>query len=115
MLRRAALPSLWWLAGPLLLAWSHDAPRDNPLDPQLTPPVQLQVALDDTAGTATLTWTRYEGEAEFGEYWVLRATVPSPRSCPLTSTDAGQRPRESHPDSGTDTEAVDRSRPSRST
>jgi len=67
-------PSLWWLATPLLLALacSHDSPRDNPLDPTLTPPVELQVALDDTAGTATLTWTRYEGEAEFGEYWVLR-------------------------------------------
>jgi len=33
--------------------------------------------------------------------------VPFPRSCPLTSTHAGQRPRESHPDSDTDTEAVD--------
>ena len=68
------VPSLRWLAGLLLLALacSHDAPRDNPLDPQLTPPVELQVALEDTAGTATLTWSRYEGKAKFGAYWVLR-------------------------------------------
>ena len=74
MPRTPVAPFLWWLAGPLLLALacSHDAPRDNPLDPTLTPPVQLQVALDDTAGTATLTWTRYEGEQPFAAYWVLR-------------------------------------------
>ena len=74
MPRIRSFSSLWWLAGPPLLALScsHDAPRDNPLDPTLTPPVELQAALDDTAGTATLTWTRYEGEAEFGEYLVLR-------------------------------------------
>jgi len=34
--------------------------------------VQLQVSLDDTAGTATVTWTPYDGEAEFAAYWVLR-------------------------------------------
>ena len=81
MLRTRKVSSLWWLAGPLLfaLACSHDSPRDNPLDLTLTPPVELQVALDDTAGTATLTWTRHEGEAEFGEYWVLRNEVESTR------------------------------------
>jgi len=63
----------------LALACGHDAPRDNPLDPQLTPPVELRVALDDTAGTATLTWSRYEGEADFGAYWVLRNEVESTR------------------------------------
>jgi len=74
MPRTPEVPSRWWLAGPLLLALScsHDTPRDNPLDPQLTPPVELQVVLDDAAGTATLTWTEYQGEAEFGAYWVLR-------------------------------------------
>ena len=74
MPRMPVVPSLWWLVGPLLLALacSHDSPRDNPLDPQLTPPVQLQVALDDTAGVARLTWTRYSGEQPFGAYWVLR-------------------------------------------
>jgi len=29
---------------------SHDSPRDNPLDPHLTPPVVLQVVVDDTRG-----------------------------------------------------------------
>ena len=43
--------SRWWLLGPLflVLCCSHDAPRDNPLDPHLTPPVELQVAVDDAA------------------------------------------------------------------
>ena len=81
MSRAPQVSSLWWLGGPLLLALScsHDAPRDNPLDPQLTPPVELQVVLDDTVGTATLTWTRYEGEAEFGEYRVLRSRLEEER------------------------------------
>ena len=83
---------LWWLTGTLLLALacSHDSPRDNPLDPTLTPPVELQVALDDTAGTATLTWTRYEGEAEFGEYWVLRNVPGLVRVDTTVLTDPGQ-------------------------
>ena len=59
----------------LLLAACHDAPRKNPFDPELTPAVELTVALDDTAGTATLTWTRYAGETEFAEYRVLRNVV----------------------------------------
>ena len=46
---------LYWA---VLLAACHDAPRNNPFDPALTPPVELEVALDDTAGTATLTWSR---------------------------------------------------------
>jgi len=81
MPHRPVIPSLWLLTAPLLLALacSHDSPRDNPLDPTLTPPVELQVTLDDTAGTATLTWTRYGGEAEFGEYWVLRNISESTR------------------------------------
>ena len=61
----------------LLLAACHDAPRKNPFDPQLTPPVELSVALDDTAGTAMLTWTSYTGEAEFAEYRVLRNVAKS--------------------------------------
>ena len=74
MPRTPNLYSLWWLAGPLVvaLACSHDSPRDNPLDPKLTPPVDLQVALDDSAGTATLTWTRYEGTQPFAEYLIQR-------------------------------------------
>ena len=46
-----------------LLGCSHDARRENPLDPELTPAVTLSVAADDTAGTATLTWTRSEGRS----------------------------------------------------
>ena len=65
--------SIWLLTGLLALtACGHDSKRDNPLDPELTPPVQLQVAIDDTAGTATLSWAPYEGEAPFAAYWVLR-------------------------------------------
>ena len=59
----------------ILLAFGgcgHDAKRDNPFDPELTPAVEVQVALDDTAGTATLSWTPYAGEAPFEAYWVLR-------------------------------------------
>ena len=90
MPRTPVVPSLWWLAGLLLLALacSHDSPRDNPLDPTLTPPVELQVTLDDTAGTVTLTWTRYEGEAEFGEYWVLRQVFDRVTVDTLTSSTA---------------------------
>jgi hypothetical protein len=38
----------------------------------LTPAVELRVAANDTSGTATLTWTTYDGETAFGEYLVLR-------------------------------------------
>jgi hypothetical protein len=58
----ATSKSVWLLFGLLLLgACSHDTKRTNPLDPVLTPAVELEVALDDTAGTASLTWTAYVG------------------------------------------------------
>ena len=60
-----------------LLACSYSSKRDNPLDPELTPPVELEVALDDTAGTTTLTWNLYEGETPFAAYWVLRGLQAS--------------------------------------
>ncbi len=63
---------LVFLVWAVLLPSCHDAPRNNPFDPALTPAVTLAVALDDTAGTATLTWTRYEGQQPFREYRVLR-------------------------------------------
>ena len=72
MLRLLAISSRWWPAGLLVLSACHDAPRDNPFDPELTPAVELSVALDDMAGTVTLTWTPYEGETLFAAYWVLR-------------------------------------------
>ncbi len=64
-----------WL--PLILAACHDARRENPFDPELTPAVELQVALNDTAGRATLIWTPYEGEQSFVAYWVLRNIAKS--------------------------------------
>ena len=52
---------------------SHDAKRSNPLDPLLTPAVELAVALDETAGTATVTWSAYEGAAPFAGYRLIRS------------------------------------------
>lgn len=59
----------------LLLAACHDTQRNNPLDPELTPEVELTVALNDTAGTARLTWTPYTSDTPFAEYWLLRNIV----------------------------------------
>lgn len=56
----------------LIVACSHDSARENPLDPGTTPVVALTAAVDDTAGTVTLTWSAYEGGTEFSEYLVLR-------------------------------------------
>ncbi|NKB68638.1 MAG: hypothetical protein GKR89_16365 [Candidatus Latescibacteria bacterium] len=56
----------------LALVACHDTDRDNPLDPQLTPAVELAITLDETTGTATLTWTPYQGDIPFAEYQVLR-------------------------------------------
>ncbi|MEW6754876.1 MAG: fibronectin type III domain-containing protein [Candidatus Latescibacterota bacterium] len=50
----------------------HEASRDNPVDPALTPPVDVEVTVDDTAGTATVTWSAYGGSPPFAAYWVLR-------------------------------------------
>ncbi len=57
---------------PLLLIACHNTQRDNPLDPQLTPAVELSVVLEDTAATAVLSWSPYQGEPLFAEYQVLR-------------------------------------------
>jgi hypothetical protein len=51
---------------------AHDSDSANPLDPDLTPPVELVTAIDDTTGTVTLTWTTYAGRAAFDQYWILR-------------------------------------------
>ena len=66
--------SPWYLSALLVLALGacHDARRENPLDPELTPPVTLEVAFDDSAGSATLSWTPYEGSQSFAAYWVLQ-------------------------------------------
>ena len=67
------------------LSSCHDAPRSNPMDPQLTPAVTLTVATDDTTGVATLTWTRYAGPAPFAQYVVLRNAVRSSEVVPLAT------------------------------
>ena len=56
----------------LLLVACNDTRRNNPLDPELTPAVELAVALDDTTGTAALTWTPYQGDTPFAAYQILR-------------------------------------------
>ena len=51
----------------------YDGHRDNPLDPKLTPAVELlDVQVDEGEGTATLMWTEYEGEMGFASYRVER-------------------------------------------
>ena len=50
----------------------HDARRSNPVDPDLTPPVELTATLDPGAGSVTLSWSRYAGSAAFARYLVLR-------------------------------------------
>lgn len=56
----------------LLVACGHDAGRDNPVDPELTPAVGLVAALDDTSGAVTLAWGEYSGRSRFAAYLVLR-------------------------------------------
>lgn len=57
----------------LLLMACHDAPRKNPFDPALTPPVEVDRAeTDKMEGTVFLQWSRYEGQQSFAEYRVLR-------------------------------------------
>ena len=45
-----------------LLGCSHDAKRENPLDPELTPPVRLVVTVGDSTGVASLTWSAYTSQ-----------------------------------------------------
>ena len=73
--RRAALALT--AAFTLIHAGCHDARRDNPLDPELTPPVEPQATLVDSAGAVVLTWQPYAGTADFAEYRVLRNQVNS--------------------------------------
>ena len=77
MTRPAILHLGFCLAGLLLVTACHDASRKNSFDPALTPEVELEVALGDTAGTAALTWNPYAGEMPFAEYQVLRNILHS--------------------------------------
>ncbi len=56
-----------------LLCACHDAHRSNPMDPVLTPPVELNASVDDTSGAVILRWTRYQGQQPLDCYRVLRA------------------------------------------
>ena len=58
----------------LLGACSHDAPRQNPLDPELTPAVTLEAVVHDSTGAVTLSWSLYAGEQPFAAYRVERKT-----------------------------------------
>ena len=58
-----------------LLGCSHDTTRENPLDPELTPPVTLTSVIDSTTGVVTLSWTPYSGDTRFAAYQVLRNVV----------------------------------------
>lgn len=71
----------------LLLFACHDTKRNNPLDPQLTPAIELQVAVDDTAGVVRMSWTPYAGSQDFGDYLVLRAEAGSELSDTLRLID----------------------------
>ena len=55
-----------------LLGCSHDVKRENPLDPELTPPVTLTAVMDSTSGVVSLSWTPYSGDTRFASYQVLR-------------------------------------------
>ena len=68
------------MVGAVLLCGSigcHDAVRENPFDPALTPAVELTVVLDEGNGTAALNWSEYAGTVAFAEYRVLRNAVRS--------------------------------------
>lgn len=81
VLRRLVIP----LA--LLAGCSHDAARENPLDPELTTPVRLSVAIDDSAGAARLSWTPYADGPAFARYDVLRSLRDSRRTDTLAVID----------------------------
>ena len=61
----------------LLVACGHDASRENPLDPELTPAVGLVAVVDDSAGVVLLSWDQYRGQSDFGTYVVLRNQAQS--------------------------------------
>jgi len=66
-------PKIGTIALVLSLTACHDAPRKNPFDPALTPPVEMQRAeTDKMEGTVFLQWSRYEGRESFAEYRILR-------------------------------------------
>ena len=75
----------------LLVGCSHAAKRENPLDPALTPAVELRAV---AIGTTQLDWSPYQGDTPFAAFRVLRkiqgqeqvdilATITAPAGRPL--------------------------------
>lgn len=54
------------LAALLLPTVRHDAPRKNPFDPELTPPVELSVALRKSWGYALRSSTTLDNISQIG-------------------------------------------------
>jgi hypothetical protein len=56
-----------------MLLSCHDAQRENPVDPELTPAVPgLAITVSDSLGTVQLAWSAYRGAMGFAAYHVLR-------------------------------------------
>jgi hypothetical protein len=65
-------PAQFLLCAGLLLS-CHDARRENPVDPDLTPAVtDLAVSVTDSLGLVQLVWSAYHGDMAFAAYHVLR-------------------------------------------
>lgn len=65
--------SALWILLLATLGACHETLRDNPLDPELTPNVEIvAAAIDPAAGQVQLEWTRYDGQQPFAYYQVLR-------------------------------------------
>jgi hypothetical protein len=61
------------LSAALLGACSHETRRENPVDPAVSPSVQLlEARFDSTSASVGLLWTRYDGHSELSHYAVLR-------------------------------------------
>lgn len=93
MWRRPHLCSVCSVTGLLAVAGCHDTNRNNPLDPELTPAVELHATvLDGRDGAAALTWSMYEGDQPFQAYEIQRrisgeaATVPLGAIAEVTET-----------------------------
>ncbi len=64
---------LYWILLIAALGACHKTVRDNPLDPELTPAVEIITAtVDADAGQVQLEWTPYNGQQPFAYYQVLR-------------------------------------------
>ncbi|NKB72764.1 MAG: hypothetical protein GKR89_37305 [Candidatus Latescibacteria bacterium] len=62
-----------WILLLTALGACHETQRDNPLDPELTPAVEIVAArLDTSAGVVLLEWTMYSGRQPFAFYQILR-------------------------------------------